>query len=209
MNENHYNKISGKDVGRIVAISDGVFGVAMTLLVLEIRIPVMETIHTDGQLISAFLELKEKFLVYFLAFMTSGIFWMGHSAQYRHIIQSDRNLSWINLLFLLTVTLLPFTTAFLGDYTHFKFPVAVYWLNIFLMGAILYVNWAYAYKHNFVNPETKELVNQPLRTRIIVAQSLYLVGALLCVISPLVSIVFIILVQINYAFGLVEGIKSK
>ncbi|WP_300598251.1 TMEM175 family protein [Niabella sp.] len=204
-----YNKIAGQDTGRIIAISDGVFGVALTLLVLEIRVPVMESIHSEQDLVQAFFALKSKFLVYFLAFMTTGIFWVGHSSQYKYIEGSDRNLNWINLLFLLSVTMLPFTTAFLGDYMHFKFPIAVYWLNIFLLGTMLYINWAYACRHHFVNENVKKMVDLPLRKRIITAQSLYLFGALLCFINPLLSITFIILVQMNYAFAFLSQRKKN
>lgn len=204
-----YNKIAGQDTSRLVAISDGVFGVALTLLVLEIRVPVLETIHSENDLIHQFLALKSKFLVYLLAFMTTGIFWVGHSSQYKHIIKSDRNLSWINLIFLLFVTTLPFTTAFLGDYPDFKFPVFIYWVNIFMLGAMLYINWLYAYNHGLVSEETKDIVNFGLRKRIIVAQTLYFAGALLCFISPVLSIAIIILIQMNYAFGLVSWIGKK
>lgn len=207
MSQNHYNKIAGQDTMRLIAISDGVFAVALTLLVLEIRVPVLDAIHSENALIEQFVELKEKFLVYLLAFMTTGIFWVGHAAQYKHIEKSDRNLNWINLLFLLFVTTLPFTTAFLGDYTQFKFPVFIYWINILMMGVMLYINWVYAYNKGFINDETKDTVNDPIRKRIIVAQSLYAFGALLCFISPYLSIGFIILVQMNYAFGFTTKIK--
>lgn len=82
----HYNQIAGQDTGRLISISDGAFAVALTLLMLELRIPIMEGIHSDAQLIDLFIARYPKFLVSFLAFMTSGIFWMGHSAQYKHII---------------------------------------------------------------------------------------------------------------------------
>ncbi|MBS1572293.1 MAG: DUF1211 domain-containing protein [Bacteroidetes bacterium] len=205
--EHTYNKIAGKDTSRLIAISDGVFGVAMTLLVLEIRVPVLESIHSEKDLITEFLTLKYKFLVYFLAFMTTGIFWVGHSSQYKHIDKSDRNLNWINLLFLLSVTFLPFTTAFLGDYMQFKFALAVYWFNIFLMGLMLYINWIYAYKNNLTNEETKNMVDKPLRKRIIIAQSLYLAGALLGFINPYLGITIIIAIQLNYAFAFFSGKK--
>jgi uncharacterized membrane protein len=205
--EHTYNKIAGKDTSRLIAISDGVFGVAMTLLVLEIRVPVLESIHSEKDLITEFLTLKYKFLVYFLAFMTTGIFWVGHSSQYKHIDKSDRNLNWINLLFLLSVTFLPFTTAFLGDYMQFKFALAVYWFNIFLMGLMLYINWIYAYKNNLANEETKNMVDKPLRKRIIIAQSLYLAGALLGFINPYLGITIIIAIQLNYAFAFFSGKK--
>lgn len=109
--KNSYNKIAGHDIGHVIAISDAVFGVAMTLLVLEIKFPEIE--GDDKKLAMTFLKLMPKFLVYFLSFMTAGIFWMGQASQFEHIKKSDRNLIWINLLFLLFVSLLPFTTAFL------------------------------------------------------------------------------------------------
>ncbi len=204
MEKKFYNNIAGQDIGRIIAISDGVFAVALTLLVLEIRVPILEIIHSEKELIAQFIALKSKFLVYLLAFMTTGIFWLGHSSQYKHIEKSDRNLNWINLIFLLFVTMLPFTTAFLGDYTKFKFPIFIYWLNIFMLGILLYINWNYAYKKEFVNENTKEDINVPLRKRIIYAQTLYFIGALLCFINPYISITFIILIQMNYAFGFVS-----
>ncbi len=208
MPKSHYNMIAGKDTGRLISISDGVFSVALTLLALDLRVPVMEAVNSEKQLVDAFLALGPKFLVAFMAFMTTGIFWMGHSAQYKYIEKSDRNLSWINLLFLLTVIILPFSTSFLGNYVEYKFPLGIYWLNIFLMGLLLYIHWAYAYRHRFVSEENRELVNKPLRTRIIIAQSLYFIGALFCFISPYISIAIITLVQMNYAFALINDPRS-
>ena len=85
MQKKYYNNIAGQDIGRIIAISDGVFAVALTLLVLEIRVPLLDIIHSEKELVVQFALLKSKFLVYLLAFMTTGIFWLGHSSQYKHI----------------------------------------------------------------------------------------------------------------------------
>lgn len=196
-----YNKLAGQSAGRIDAISDAVFGVAMTLLVLEIKVPELEGKVTEMELVHAFMALMPKFLVYFLSFMTAGIFWTGQSAQFRHIKSSDRNLNWINLLFLLFVSLLPFSTAFLGDHINFRFAILLYWFNIFLMGLMLYINWEYAMKHNFISEETRDQVYRPIKRRIVTAQSLYLAGALLGFINPFIGIAFIIAVQLNYAFA--------
>jgi len=108
----NYNKIAGQNTQRVDAISDGVFAVAMTLLVLDIKVPIAETIGTEAELAGAFFALMPKFLVYFLSFMTVGIFWTGQSTQSKYIERSNRNLNWITLLFLLFVSLLPFSTAF-------------------------------------------------------------------------------------------------
>lgn len=204
-----YNKLAGQSAGRIDAISDAVFGVAMTLLVLEIKVPEFEGSITESALAHAFFALMPKFLVYFLSFMTAGIFWTGQSAQFRHIKSSDRNLNWINLLFLLFVSVLPFSTAFLGDHINFRFSILLYWFNIFLMGLMLYINWEYANRHGFISEETKDQVYIPIKRRIVTAQALYLAGALLCFINPYIGITFIIAIQLNYAFAFWGGKSAK
>lgn len=204
-----YNKLAGQSAERINAISDAVFGVAMTLLVLEIKVPELEGHETEGDLMHAFFALMPKFLVYFLSFMTAGIFWVGQSTQFRHIEKSDRNLIWINLLFLLFVSTLPFSTAFLGDHINFKFSILLYWLNILLMGIFLYINWTYADRKGFITEETRDTVYEPIRRRILVAQALYFFGALLCFINPYLSIGVIIAIQLNYAFAFFSGSEKK
>ncbi|MDQ1089886.1 TMEM175 family protein [Siphonobacter sp. SORGH_AS_1065] len=205
--ENTYNKIAGHEVGRIIAISDAVFGVAMTLLVLEIKVPEIE--GNEHELAISFLKLMSKFLVYFLSFMTAGIFWMGQAAQFQHIKKSDRHLNWINLTFLLFVSVLPFTTAFLGDYIDYKFAIGIYWLNIFLLGLVLYINWNYATSHGFVTTEDIQEVSSAIKKRIFVSQNLYLIGALLCFVSSYLAIAVIIMIQLNYAFAFFSGGKNK
>lgn len=208
----NYNKIAGKNTQRIEAISDGVFAVAMTLLVLDIKVPATESIQTETELAHSFFALMPKFLVYFLSFMTVGIFWTGQSTQFKYIEKSDRNLNWITLLFLLCVSLLPFSTAFLSEHINYKFAIAVYWFNILLLGLTLYINWQYAVKRNFIaveNSSGKEAISSAITQRIFIAQSLYLLGALLCFVNPFLSITFIIAVQINYAFGIISGRQSK
>lgn len=201
--KNSYNTIAGHDTGRIIAISDAVFGVAMTLLVLEIKVPEIE--GDDKELAKAFFGLMPKFLVYFLSFVTAGIFWMGQATQFEYIKKSDRNLNWLNLIFLLFVSVLPFTTAFLGDYIDHEFAIGIYWLNLFLLGTMLYINWNYAVKHQFVTDEDKEEVSEGIKRRIIISQSLYFIGALLSFISSYLAIAVIIAIQLNYAFAFFRG----
>lgn len=180
-----YNQIAGQKIGRIEAISDGVFAVALTLLVLDLKVPVSESIRTEGDLLAAFCSITPQLLTYFLSFMTLGIFWTGHSTQFNFINKSDRNLNWISLFFLMLIALLPFTTAFLSKYVTFKLAVGLYWLNILLLGLTLMIQWCYAYNHDFVDiPDTeKPNINKALLKRIIVAQTLYAAGAALCFIS--------------------------
>src|SRR5438046_546200 len=110
-----YNQISGQSINRIEFLSDGVFAIALTLLVLDIKVPISENITSEKDLLHSFAGLTPRLLAYFLSFMTLGIFWTAHSTQFHFIEKSDRNFTWINLFFLLFVTIIPFTTAFLSE----------------------------------------------------------------------------------------------
>lgn len=200
----HYNQFAGQRKHRIEALSDGVFAIALTLLVLDIKVPVAGTIKSEMELIGSFFTLMPEFLAYLTSFLTLGIFWTGQSAQFHFIEKSDRNLNWISLVFLAFVSLLPFSTAFLSEHITFKFALAVYWLNIFFLGLLMYLNWTYAYKHNFISTieSDKKTISYLIKKRIIVAQSLYLAGALLCFINTYLSIAVIIAIQFSYAFAI-------
>lgn len=206
-----YNEIAGKNTQRIEAISDGVFAVAFTLLVLDIKVPINTAIKTEADLARSLCSLMPKFLSYFLSFMTLGIFWTGQSTQYTYIEKSDRHLNWIALFFLLFVTLLPFTTAFLSEHIQFKLAVGIYWLNIFLLGLLIYTHWVYAEKHGFIKlpPNEEKFVSHAIKRRVILAQTWYAIAALLCFINIYLSISVTILIQLNYALGLFSSRPKK
>src|ERR1700755_2875396 len=206
-----YNQISGQNIQRIEALSDGVFAIALTLLVLDIRVPVQEHVVYEKDLIVEFSKLTPKLLAYLLSFMTLGIFWTAHSSQFHFIEKSDRNLNWINLSFLLFVTIIPFTTAFLSEYITFRFAVVLYWSNLLLMGLMLRGVLSYAYKHHYFKPDIAEKndIRKAMMRRSVVAQSLYAMGALLCFINTYLSIAVLILIQFYFVLGLFSKSQVK
>lgn len=199
-----YDQIAGFNRQRIEALSDGVFSIALTLLILDIRVPVNTAIHSEHDLLLAFSTLAPKLISYFLSFMTLGIYWAAHSTQFHYITRSDRHLSWINLFFLLSVSVIPFTTAFLSEYIHFKFAVFLYWFNLISLGLMLAINWNYAVRKEFVTTDsaTLQAVGRAIKRRIIEAQTLYTFGALLCIWNAYISIGTLIAIQLRYALGL-------
>ena len=204
--EKTYNDLEGQKIVRIEAISDGVFAVALTLLVLDLHVPFSAAIHTENNLILSFCKITPKLLTYFLSFMTLGIFWTGHTTQFSFIEKSDRNLNWISLFFLMLVALLPFSTAFLSEYLQFRTALFAYWFNILLLGLMLLLHWSYAYNHDLLNipADDRKQINKAVRKRIIIAQSLYAAGASLCFISDYLSIAVIIVIQLNYALPILN-----
>jgi uncharacterized membrane protein len=198
-----YDQIAGQNIQRLEALSDGVFAIALTILVLDIRVPINEQVVYEKDLISAFGKLTPKLLTYFLSFMTLGIFWTGHSSQFHFIEKSDRNFNWINLSFLLFVTITPFTTAFLSEYITFKFAVGIYWLNLFLLGVMLNMILSYADKHNYFKANVvKTEIKRAMIRRGIVAQSLYGFGALLSFVNTYLSIAVLIIIQLWFVLAL-------
>jgi len=196
-----YNIFAGHDLQRTKALADGVFSIAMTILVLELSIPFFGSVHSEGDLFTVLLQVAPRLLVYFMSFITLGIFWTGHSLQYTFIDESDRHLNWISIFFLMFVALIPFTTAFLTEYITFKLAIGVYWLNILILGIFTYIHWQYACKSGFISREIPEKVDKSLRNRIITAQIFYAIAALMCFISAYLSIVILIAIQLNYALA--------
>ena len=197
----YYNRIAGQSLERLAALSDGIFAVAMTLLVLDLHVPVSKGINTEQDLWMALVNLARNLLPYLMSFMTLGIFWVGQQTQLNLFTRSDRNLTWIHLVFLLGVTLMPFSTGLLASFITFRLALVVYWLNILLLGTVLFVSGRYAQHARLMKDEVTAEMRSANERRIVIAQALYAFGALLCVINTYVSIAFIVLVQLNYAIA--------
>ncbi len=203
-----YNLIAGQNLERLAALSDGIFAVAMTLLVLDLRVPMTEVFHSQqplwvsGSLQSeqvlweALVGLAPRLLPYLMSFMTLGIFWLGQQTQLNYFARSNRNLAWIHLAFLLAVTLMPFSTGLLAEFIAYRLALVVYWLNL-LLGVMLFMGWRYAQRAGLLKEEVTAEICAASERRIIIYQSLYALGALLCVINTYVSILFLVLVQLN------------
>jgi uncharacterized membrane protein len=195
-----YNIVAGTNVERLAALSDGVFAVAMTLLVLDLHSPAAAKIHGDAELLHALVRLAPQLGVYMMSFMTLGIFWVGQQTQLNQCTAADRDLSWVHLAFLFAVSLMPFSTSFMAGFVLYRVALVVYWLNILLLGLMLLWSWRLAVRHGLVNADGLRL-SRAIERRIIVAQALYAIGALLCVFNTIWSLGFIVLVQLNYALA--------
>lgn len=194
-----YNRIAGQSVERLAALSDGIFGVAMTLLLLDLKVP--EKGIGETELRAKLIELLPSIAVYLMSFITLGIFWVGQQTQLNHLKSSDRHLTWIHLTFLFGVTFLPFSTRLLTDHIHLRTALLCYWGNILLLGVMLYACWGRATRAKLVDDDVSVEMQAAIGRRIVIAQSMYAAGAALCFISTYLSIGVIVLVQLNYAIA--------
>jgi uncharacterized membrane protein len=197
------NQLAGTSVDRLSGISDGIFSVGMTLLVLGLAVdPLRGGFTTNSELWNSLVRLGPHVLVYVMSFMTLGIFWVGQGTQLGQLARSNRHYVWIQLTFLLTVTLVPFSTALLANFPTLQVALVVYWLNIVLLGGTLLAAVEYSRKaHLFPESEERELVHL-FRGRILIAQGLYACAtALSLFFSTWVSIALIVLIQLNYVIA--------
>jgi uncharacterized membrane protein len=192
-----YNRIAGQSIERLAALSDGIFAVAMTLLVLDLRVPAQAIVHSDGDLAQALMGMAPQLVTYLMSFLTLGIFWVGQQTQLNYLERGDRSLVWAHLGFLFAVSLMPFSTRLLGDFPSYRLALVLYWVNLLLLGAALYVSWMCAQNLALTKADTPPEIVHAVRRRIVVYQSLYALGALLCVLGTYWSIGFIVLVQLS------------
>lgn len=196
-----YNKIAGQSLERLAALSDGIFAVAMTLLVLDIHAPTISAIHNERELWRGLSEIVPRVVMYLMSFLTLGIFWTGQQTQLNQLSRADRHFSWIHIAFLAAVSLMPFSTGLLAAFITYRLALLIYWINIVLLGMVLYLSWRYAGWAGLIDSETSMEVKCAIERRILIAQALYAFGALLCLVNTYYSITFIVLVQLNYAIA--------
>lgn len=136
-----------KVLNRILALSDGVFAFAITLLILNVTLP---DGTTTGELGPALLGLWPKYFAFVLSFAVIGLFWIKHVKQWRLLQKYNGGLIWINFLFLLFIVLMPFSTSILSNHTG-SLPTIVYAANIACAGYVSTILWAYTAKTRLVN----------------------------------------------------------
>jgi uncharacterized membrane protein len=196
-----YNQIAGGSLERLAALSDGLFAFGMTLLVLDLKLPDSATVHSEGQLASGLADSAEHLVVFAMSFLTLGIFWTGQQTQLQQFARGNRNLGWIHLAFLFAVALVPFTTKLLAEFISYRLALIIYWVNILALGAILYASWRYAMRAGLVKSAISAETSSAIERRIIIAQSLYAIGALACLWHTYVSIGIILVLQLYYAIA--------
>lgn len=190
-----YNRFSGQSLDRAQALSDGVFAIAMTLLVLDLRVPV-DAAHSDRALWEALAELGPSLAAFVLSFSMLGTFWLAQHTLLGMCRRGDRTLSWLQLGFLIPVALLPFSTSLLAEFVSVRSAVGVYRLNIALLGPGLAASARHVARRGLLD-EDDDLPGRLriFRRRILIAQIGYALAALLCLANTYLSVAALALVQ--------------
>jgi uncharacterized membrane protein len=182
MKENRVRKTiptSGKEPIRLVALSDALFATVLTLLVLDLRIP--EALNTAGGNMTTLAKgIGPHLFSYLMTFFVAGNYWIAHHRDFDLINGYDRSLLTYNLLFLLFIGLLPFSTAIISlvnpTPSVYQSEWAIYAANIILAGIMLTLTWLYAVSHGLVDPQTARKENRHILARQIVSPAVFLLS---------------------------------
>ena len=187
-----YNSLSGRSIERLLVLIDGVFAIVMTLLVLDLRLPAVPA-HTSSELWTQMVRLGPQFAAYVLSFSIIGAFWLAEHAILAHARESDRTLAWTVLTFLFFVTTVPFAASTLAAHTHLRLAVWLYWLNLLMLGLALAWQLSHLGRAGQLDPASSG--PRLVLRRLVLAQGLYAVGALLTFVSPVAGLVELAAVQ--------------
>jgi len=139
--------IHEKVLGRLLDFSDGIFAFAITLLILNIVLPLSTT---KADLMQALLQLWPHFTAFLISFLVIGLYWIIHVRQLRVICKYDTGLLWLNLIFLMFIVFIPFSTSVLSDFMSFA-SVALYAANLACAGYMATGLWIYSVRRKLVD----------------------------------------------------------
>jgi uncharacterized membrane protein len=134
---------------RIETLVDGIFAIAMTLLVLNIDVPQITGIVTDPILWQYLVNLSHQLYIYAFSFALLASFWKGNHHQFFYIKESDSALIWINIIWLMFVALVPFSTNFVSDYGSHQIPMLFFNFNMLIIGIFFSLNWTYVTRKDY------------------------------------------------------------
>ena len=187
-----------KETSRIDAFSDGVFAIAITLLVLEL----IQTLHSqpDNGLLNILLHHWQSFLAFTIGFITILVCWINHHAAFEYIRKVDTKLMWINGFLLFVVTLTPFPTAVLAEYLEkeSQTALAIFGLNYILISIAADGICTYAYNHNLIEEEHREYYYS---YKLIYRYAIFftLIAFLLCFVSVVVPLILYTILFLFFA----------
>jgi uncharacterized membrane protein len=174
---------TGDDIskGRIETLTDGIFAIVMTILVLELVLPHIPQSEVYKELPKHLLELWPVFLSYVTSFIILGFFWMGHDKQFHYIKRVNGTLLWISIFYLMFIALIPFSTILIGEYGDQQISVLIYGVNLTIASSLNYIHWRYAtINHRLVDSDL-----DPILIRLVARR--YLIVIFMLMIAIVVS----------------------
>lgn len=144
---------AGLGKGRMESLTDGIFATVMTILVLTLSVPIVSGTQLAQSLDASLSNLLPDILSYVASFLILAVMWVSHHSVYHYIRSVNRQMLWFNILFLLTVGFVPFSTALLGKYPLEQVAVMIYGINIVAIALSMQGFLSYGLRSGLIIPE--------------------------------------------------------
>gem|GEM_PF-202396 len=173
---------------RIERLTDGIFAIAMTLLVVGIQVPTFSATITAVEF-SAYVSSILQIATYVISFVLLAVFWLDHHIFFR-IKRATATLTWINVLWLMTIAFVPFSTSLVGRYGQFQLAQLIFDVNMLIIGVLWYINWRYASNNELVD-ETVMPYTDHIRQSNLALPALAVIAIATSFVTPLAIFVFL------------------
>jgi uncharacterized membrane protein len=202
---------------RLISFSDGIFAIAITLLVFNLKVPALHQGTIQRTLQQAVIAMIPQFLTYIITFLLIAVFWSIHHHMMNHIHHVDNYFIWLNMAYLLGVSFLPFPTTLLGTYPDERFSLIFYICSMSFVGLLLLSMWGYAcYRHRLIEKDLPAAVIKHYFARGISSQLIFGITIILALIRLswgqhflLVLIPLQFLLQFFYKKALADRLPAK
>jgi len=192
---------------RIETLTDGVFAIVMTILVLEITVPQISHSEAAIELPKQLFELWPVIQSYGTSFIILGFFWIAHDYQFHYVKRANRTFLWITIFYLMFIAFVPFSTSLIGEYGDQQISVIIYAVNISIIGFWEYIRWKYATKdHQLVDSDLNPTFITKMSRRFLLGPTIYLIAVAISFVSTQLSLVMFIATPLYF---LISARKDK
>jgi uncharacterized membrane protein len=175
---------------RIVFFSDAVMAIAITLLVIDLRVPEVDANLAASQLPDRLLALLPNFTSFLISFLVIGVYWNSHHRYFLLIKRFDRKLIILNLFFLLFIALMPFVSGLLGRYSNLPLGVVPYSLDVSLIGLTMAGIWAYAtHGRRLVEKSLEDKFIHKQMVIMLISPAVFLLSMIIGIFSPFLALI--------------------
>ncbi len=183
---------------RTEGLTDGIFATVMTILVLSLVVPTITGPNASTTLQADVYGLLPNLFAYIITFIFLGVLWISHQNMFSHIENIDLNVTWINLLLLLSVGLAPFSTALLGRYPLQPIAVLAYGINALAVSTLFNILWFYPRVKHLVHEEPNPEIIAKRSRIVLIGPTVYTLAIIFSFVSTEISLGLFVFVTIFY-----------
>ena len=181
---------------RVEGLADAVFAIVLTLLVIDIHAP---QATSTAKLAAALADKWPDLVTYVLSFVVLAVMWFGHRMEFHYITRMDRHSIFASLLFLATITLIPFTASLLEKNLDQPLAVAIFGFNLFVATSLRSWHWYHAcWRRRLVRHDTPEKMIKTVMRRHMIVPPLYLIASALAPLSIVLAIAMFLTIPLAY-----------